>query len=67
MSPAEVAQLFAKTFVPVGDAPALLGYSNQYGRRLILLEAIEGQDLFDVNGRWFVSRAFLEQLAAERA
>ena len=62
ITPCELAAAFVATMIPINDAPALIGYTEQYGRRLILERAVEGVDRFQVYGRWFVTRAFLKTL-----
>ena len=52
-------EAFRKELVPLAECPELLEYSHQYGRRLVLDTAVVDMDIFDVDGRWYVSRQFL--------
>ena len=58
----EVAQLFEETMMPIGEAWEVLGFTEQYGRRYVLANAIEGHSLFSIYGRWYVSRAWLRSV-----
>ena len=41
----------------------MLGYAAPYARTLVLTHGIETEDYVIVGGRYFVSRAFLEELS----
>lgn len=53
---------FEQLFMPLAEAHKHLNYNAQYARVLIINTAIVGEDLFDVHGRWFVSKAFIQKL-----
>ena len=58
---AEALQIFRRVFVPIGDAGRVMHFSQQHARRLVLTLAIEDEDLFLVDGRWYVTRSFCEE------
>ena len=61
----EIVTQFNERMVPIGDAPALIGYSLLYGRRKILEEGVEDIDFIYVHGRIFVDREFLATITNE--
>lgn len=63
MSASDIVAVFMQRLVPLGECPELLGYSHQYGRRMILELAVIDEDIYDIHGRWYVSREFLDKLA----
>lgn len=65
MGPERALELFRQYLVPLADAPSHLRYSHQYGRRLILDTALPDRDIFDVDGRWYVTVDFIAKLARE--
>ncbi len=54
---------FLSTFVQMTEVPEMLGYAAPYARTLVLSHGIETEDYVIVGGRYFVSRAFLEELS----
>lgn len=59
----EVLKKFHEAFCPISLAYKELAYSPQYARRLILMRCTEEVNMFRVDGRIYVSRAFLKELS----
>ena len=63
MTTVELVAEFTARLIPIGEAPARIGYSALYGRRLILAKGMEDKDYFYITGRIFVDKDFLSTLA----
>jgi len=57
-----IVNAFLAEMIPLSQIHNYICYSAQYARTLTLEQAIMNVELFDIHGRWFVSRAFVERI-----
>lgn len=61
LTASQIVELFLADLVPLSKIHEYICYSAQYARTYTFENAVLDVELFDIHGRWFVSKAFIDR------